>query len=160
MAQLTTTNTMTIMKKKRNSSESLEKFQNKQFKMIIHYFLRLERIRNFFRQFARRINEQFSDDFDENQEVQKIESLYKQGLQDRFFKEDVEINDDENESFTDITIPDFKDGRSGRFLHDFMNNLTTIVDPKSKRCFVYPLDYNTTMPPKSFSELLQKMREG
>lgn len=124
-------------------------------------FFRIERIRYFLRQFARRINQQFNDDFfNEQQEIQKIESLNQQGLQDRFFKEDIEMNDDENDSFTDITIPEFKEGRSGRFLHDFVNNFTTIVDPASSRCFIYPLDYNTTMPPKSFADLLNKMKEG
>lgn len=124
------------------------------------FFFRIERIKSFLRQFSERISKQFNDDFfSEQKEIEKIEALNR-NMQDRFFKEDIEMNDDENDSFTDITIPDFKQGRSGRFVHDFNSNLTTIVDMTGGRCFVYPLDRNTTVPPTSFFEMLEKMRDG
>lgn len=118
----------------------------------------IEQIHNFIRQFYERINRQLNEEFSQSDEFEKIEKL---DVADKFFKEDIEMNDDENDSFTDITIPDFKDGRrSGRFLHDFVANRTTIVDMTAGRCFVYPLDRNTTFPPRSFAELMEKMTDG
>lgn len=119
---------------------------------------RIEQIHNFIRQFYERINRQLNEEFSQSEEFEKIEKL---DVADKFFKEDIEMNDDENDSFTDITIPDFKDGRrSGRFLHDFIANRTTIVDMTAGRCFIYPLDRNTTFPPRSFAELMEKMTDG
>lgn len=76
------------------------------------------------------------------------------------FLQKVEVKDDDKESYADIKIPDFKDGRQGRFIHDFKNNQTTIVDESAKRCFIYPLDYATTLPPKSMADVFVKMQTG
>jgi integral membrane protein 2B len=77
-----------------------------------------------------------------------------------FFEEEIVVKDDESDSFADIKILYFQYGRSGRFIHDYMNNQTTIVDEFAKRCFVYPLDYETTLPPKSMVDALVKMLSG
>lgn len=81
-------------------------------------------------------------------------------LRNRFFREVVEIKDDEDDSYADIKIPDFRDGRRGRFIHDYKNNQTTIVDEDAHRCFVYPLDYTTTLPPSSMLDAIVKMQTG
>lgn len=101
---------------------------------------------------------------DPMREIRRMES----GMEDtemepvrsRFFREDVEIKDDDEESYADIKIPDFRDGRRGRFIHDYKNNQTTIVDEDANRCFVYPLDYSTTLPPKSMLDAFIKMQTG
>lgn len=90
----------------------------------------------------------------------EIGSLDQKTIQEKFFKEEVEIKDDDEDSYADIKVPDFKDGRSGRFIHDYKNNQTTIVDEEAKRCFVYPLDYETTMPPQSIADMFMKMQTG
>lgn len=82
-----------------------------------------------------------------------------ESINEKFFKEEIEIQDDDSDSYADITIPNFKDGRRGQFIHDFVNNLTTIVDQTARRCFVYPLDYTTTLPPKSLGEVMVKMQQ-
>lgn len=90
----------------------------------------------------------------------EISSLDSDAIQNKWFKEEVEIKDDADDSYADIKIPDFKEGRRGRFIHDYKNNQTTIVDETAKRCFVYPLDYETTLPPKSMSDVFVKMQTG
>jgi len=81
-------------------------------------------------------------------------------IRTKFFREEAEIRDDADESYADIKIPDFRDGRRGRFIHDYKNNQTTIVDEGAHRCFVYPLDFTTTMPPSSMMDVFMKMSSG
>lgn len=57
-------------------------------------------------------------------------------------------------------MPEFGDGRVGRFIHDFKNNQTGIVDESKRRCFIMPLDRNITMAPKSMADLIQKLYAG
>lgn len=99
---------------------------------------------------------------DPMREIRRMESQMSDmdTIRNRFFREDVEIKDDDDESYADIKIPDFRDGRSGRFVHDYKNNQTTIVDEDANRCFVYPLDYTTTLPPTSFFDAMIKMQSG
>lgn len=101
---------------------------------------------------------------DPMREIQRMESLFPQlddnTIRDKFFKEEFEIKDDEKESYADVKIPDFRDGRRGRFIHDYKNNQTTIVDEDGNRCFIYPLDYTTTLPPKSMLDVIIKMQTG
>lgn len=59
-----------------------------------------------------------------------------------------------------INVPDFRDGRVGRFLHDFKSNQTAIIDESTKRCFVMPLDRTAVLPPKSLADVILKMYMG
>lgn len=97
-------------------------------------------------------------------EIRRMESIFPQfddnTIHEKFFKEEFEIKDDDKESYADVKIPDFRDGRRGRFIHDYKNNQTTIVDEENNRCFVYPLDYSTTLPPKSMLDVIIKMQTG
>lgn len=74
------------------------------------------------------------------------------------FKEEFDLDMDED--VAKISVPDFRDGRFGRFLHDFKNNQTAIIDESSKRCFVMPLDRDAILPPQSLADLFQKMLQG
>lgn len=78
--------------------------------------------------------------------------------QDDFFKEEFDLDLDDDVS--KIYVPDFRDGRVGRFLHDFKSNQTAIIDETSKRCFIMPLDRDTVLPPKSLADLINKMYMG
>ncbi|XP_056642878.1 integral membrane protein 2B isoform X2 [Diorhabda carinulata] len=75
-----------------------------------------------------------------------------------YFQENFEINDDEK--YEKIDVPDFRDGRSGRFIHDFNTNTTGIIDITGHRCFVMPLNRDNVLPPKSLFDLIHKMWEG
>lgn len=77
-------------------------------------------------------------------------------LDDSYFREEIEVD----ENVAKIDVPDFKDGRRGRFMHDFKENQSAIIDTSANRCFIMPLDRDTTMPPKSFMDLMQKMGSG
>ncbi|XP_018576588.1 integral membrane protein 2C [Anoplophora glabripennis] len=74
------------------------------------------------------------------------------------FQENFEIDD--NQKYEKIDVPDFRDGRSGRFIHDFNTNITGIIDITGHRCFVMPLNRQNVLPPKSLFDLIQKMWEG
>lgn len=77
----------------------------------------------------------------------------------KFFNENFEL-DLENEYYEKIDVPDFKDGRRGRFIHDFHSNKTGIVDLDGHRCFVMPLNRNRVYPPRSMHDLIKKMWNG
>lgn len=81
-------------------------------------------------------------------------------LESRFFNEEIELGDSIDESYSKITVPDFRDGRRGRFLHDFRNNQSSIIDKDNNRCFVMPLDRETVLPPESLLDLVTKMWNG
>lgn len=106
--------------------------------------------------------EQFQREFnDPMKDIRSMESeLDPDTIKKKWFKEEVEVKDDDRDSYTDIKIPDFRDGRRGRFIHDYKNNQTTIIDEDAHRCFVYPLDYETTLPPKSMADIFMKMQSG
>ncbi|CAH0556542.1 unnamed protein product [Brassicogethes aeneus] len=73
-----------------------------------------------------------------------------------YFQEEFEIDDD----YEKIDVPDFKNGRNGRFIHDFNTNTTGIIDITGNRCFVMPLNRENVLPPKSLFDLIHKMWDG
>uniref|UniRef100_A0A1A9ZZA4 Integral membrane protein 2 n=1 Tax=Glossina pallidipes TaxID=7398 RepID=A0A1A9ZZA4_GLOPL len=79
---------------------------------------------------------------------------------DLFFHEEAEMDLSDDESYTRVNVPEFEDGRAGRFIHDFKENQTAIIDPVANQCFVMPLDHETVLPPKSFNDLIDKMASG
>lgn len=117
-------------------------------------------VQHFLQQLMAQFNREMMED--PMREIRRMETEMSDvdTLKNRFFREDIEIKDDDDDSYADINIPDFRDGRSGRFIHDFKNNQTTIVDENAKRCFVYPLDFTTTLPPKSMLDAIIKMQSG
>uniref|UniRef100_A0A1A9ZW29 Integral membrane protein 2 n=1 Tax=Glossina pallidipes TaxID=7398 RepID=A0A1A9ZW29_GLOPL len=90
---------------------------------------------------------------------EKIENLG-DVVDDTFFREEVEMDMGDGESFVKVEVPDFKDGRHGRFMHDFKENQSAIIDSTADRCFVMPLDRETVLPPESFVDLMKKMGSG
>lgn len=92
------------------------------------------------------------------------DTMFKEGIndsvEDSFFKQEIDLGLDEDESYSKIEVPQFRDGRSGRFLHDFMNNQSAIIDQDANRCFVMPLDRSTVFPPKSMLDVIQKIWSG
>lgn len=76
-----------------------------------------------------------------------------------YFQEKFELDID-NEEYEKIDVPDFRNGRQGRFIHDFNTNRTGIIDSTAKRCFVMPMNRDTVLPPKSLYDLLQKLWDG
>ncbi|XP_012287167.1 uncharacterized protein LOC105703380 [Orussus abietinus] len=76
-----------------------------------------------------------------------------------FFKERFEI-DLENGDYEKIDVPDFRGGRQGRFIHDFYNNKTGIIDIDRRCCFVMPLNRQRVLPPINMFDLLNKMYHG
>lgn len=127
---------------------------------LINLF-RDERIRGLLRDFLNQINRDLDNPLKDLRSMEsELGAIDEKAVQDKWFREDVEIQDDDDASFADIKIPDFRDGRRGRFIHDYKYNQTTIVDEDAKRCFIYPLDYETTMPPKSMIDVFVKMQTG
>lgn len=78
-----------------------------------------------------------------------------------YFREEIELDgDNDDDGYARVDVPDFKDGRRGRFMHDFKENQSAIIDTTTGRCFIMPLDRETTLPPTSFVDLMKKMGTG
>lgn len=72
------------------------------------------------------------------------------------FNEEFDLDDD----YAKINVPTFRDGRAGRFVHDFKMNQSGIIDLTEKRCFVFPLDRTKIIPPRSMRDLIMKVWNG
>ncbi|XP_016992237.1 integral membrane protein 2B [Drosophila rhopaloa] len=84
-----------------------------------------------------------------------------ESIDENYFREDIELDgDSDEEGYARVDVPDFKDGRRGRFMHDFKENQSAIIDTTTGRCFIMPLDRDTTLPPTSFVDLMKKMSTG
>lgn len=81
-------------------------------------------------------------------------------LAQKFLKEELELDLSDEESYARIDVPDFKNGRPGRFLHDFKFNQSGIIDAQNGRCFVMPLDRDVVLPPKSMRDLVMRIWNG
>lgn len=85
-------------------------------------------------------------------EIERVEE------EDAYWMEQIEL--DENDNYEKIDVPDFKDGRRGRFIHDFNSNVTGIIDIEERRCFVMPLNRRAVLPPRSLFDLIHKIWDG
>jgi len=72
------------------------------------------------------------------------------------FEFDVELDLEDNAMET-FELPEVF---SGRYLHDFMVNLTAIVDVVGRRCFLMKLDRNLIPKPRNILDYLNKERDG
>lgn len=75
------------------------------------------------------------------------------------FLEDIEMEIDKG-MFERINVPPILESRRSTVLHDFETNWTAIADHDTRRCFVLPLNREAVVPPKSFSDLLEKYDAG
>lgn len=96
-------------------------------------------------------NDQDLKKWDENEDWKRI-------LNRNFFQENFEI--DADNKYEKIDVPDFRNGRNGRFIHDFNTNYTGIIDVTGQRCFVMPLNRGNVLPPSSLFDLVHKMWDG
>jgi integral membrane protein 2B len=85
---------------------------------------------------------------------------FRNDISNQYFREEFELDLSDDESYSKITVPDFRDGREGRFLHDFNFNQSSIIDMNKNRCFVMPLDRETVLQPHSLFDLITKMYSG
>lgn len=113
----------------------------------------------------RRMAETFSssalEDYDSSS--QDEDDVLAKELLDKFFTENVDLDigqHADDEGVTKIDVPDFRDGRMGRFMHDFRYNQTVILDKNTNRCFLMPLDREKVMSPTSFRDMMKDMLEG
>lgn len=77
----------------------------------------------------------------------------------KFFREELELDLDD-EKYSKVEVPDFKGGRSGRFIHEFESGKTAIVDKSANRCFIMDMDRTRVLPPKDMLDIVQKMWQG
>ncbi|XP_074595445.1 integral membrane protein 2B-like [Brevipalpus obovatus] len=78
---------------------------------------------------------------------------------EKFFDEEFDF-DPKSPLVERIEVPDFSEGRRGRYVHDFMMNVTGIVDLEEDRCFVLPLNRSMIYPPHSAIDLIIKLKSG
>lgn len=86
------------------------------------------------------------------------EKIFKPAFE-KFFDQEFDI-DTETEQYERIEVPDFSDGRRGRYIHDFSMNITGIVDLEEDRCFIIPLNRSMVYPPQNLADLVLKLRSG
>lgn len=101
------------------------------------------------------------DDDDSSSEADS--SAARERLFAKFFTETFDLDMGEHpddEGVSKIDVPDFKDGRNGRFVHDFKFNQTAIVDVATRRCFLMPLDREMVLPPTSLRDMMMKLYRG
>lgn len=79
---------------------------------------------------------------------------------DIFFKQEVDLDLSDDQGFAKIDVPNFRDGREGRFMHDFKYNESAIIDNIAKSCFIMPLDRDVVMPPQSIADVIIKIWDG
>nr|ACO15706.1 Integral membrane protein 2B [Caligus clemensi] len=65
--------------------------------------------------------------------------------------------DIETNSYESLEIPEIS---QGKYLHDFKSNKTAIIDPRARRCFVMPLNREEIEPPRTFVDIINKMKHG
>lgn len=111
------------------------------------------------------MNSKYNDDDEEirqelNSESMLLKQIFNEAISKQFFKEEFELDISDDESYSKITVPDFRDGRSGRYLHDFKYNQSMIADKDNLRCFVMPLDRERILQPKTMYDLLTKLMHG
>jgi len=94
------------------------------------------------------------------EELQRIENETNSKVDDQIFTQAFDLDLSDEQRYAKIDVPDFRDGRTGRFLHDFKKNQSGIIDQASKRCFVMPLDRDTVLPPQSMADLVNKIWSG
>ena len=70
------------------------------------------------------------------------------------FDFDVDV---EEESYEMVELPEIF---LGRYMHDFKQNLTLIIDSLRERCYVFNLDRTLIPPPRNMFDMIQKMRHG
>lgn len=75
------------------------------------------------------------------------------GYQSDSFSEEFDLDED----VAKITVPTFREGRAGRFVHDFKLNQSCIIDLNANRCFVMPLDRSQVVPPRNMRDLIVKV---
>ena len=89
-----------------------------------------------------------------NHDVTDVDRIFGDNM--RSFEFDVEL-DLEDDMMETLELPEVF---SGRYLHDFMVNLTVIVDTLGRRCFIMKLDRKNIPKPKNIFDYLNKEREG
>jgi len=89
-----------------------------------------------------------------NHDVTDVDRIFGDNMNSFEFDVELDLEDDMMET---LELPEVF---SGRYLHDFMVNLTVIVDTLGRRCFIMKLDRNTIPKPKNIFDYLNKERDG
>jgi integral membrane protein 2B len=103
----------------------------------------------------------FNFDIDSDMETDVANEVRKdqRQIQGKYFKEYFDL-DLKEETYADIQVPDFRDGRRGRYLHDFKYNQSAIIDSRAKRCFIMDLDRSTVAQPRDLFDIINKLYSG
>lgn len=72
------------------------------------------------------------------------------------FEFDFDI-DVEEENYEVLELPEIF---LGRYMHDFNENITVIIDTVRDRCYIMPLDRTLVPPPKNLFDMVLKMKQG
>lgn len=73
-----------------------------------------------------------------------------------FFEEDIEVS--AVDLYERLTVPKFDEVEETVVWHDFDRNLTAIVDPKHRTCYIMPLNRTRISPPRDLIDLIVKLK--
>lgn len=75
-----------------------------------------------------------------------------------FMEEDIEVS--AVDLYERLTIPKFDEVQETVVWHDFDRNLTAIVDPTHRSCYILPLNRTRISPPRDLIDLIYKLKTG
>lgn len=73
-----------------------------------------------------------------------------------FFEEDIEVS--AVDLYERLTVPKFDEVEETVVWHDFDRNLTAIVDPLHRTCYIMPLNRSRISPPRDLIDLMVKLK--
>ncbi|XP_076454036.1 integral membrane protein 2A-like [Babylonia areolata] len=73
-----------------------------------------------------------------------------------FFEEDIEVSAED--LYEHLTVPKFDEVEETVVWHDFDRNLTAIVDPLHRTCYIMPLNRTRISPPRDLIDLIVKLK--
>ncbi|KAL8578361.1 hypothetical protein ACOMHN_031735 [Nucella lapillus] len=73
-----------------------------------------------------------------------------------FFEEDIEVST--VDLYERLTVPKFDEVEETVVWHDFDRNLTAIVDPLHRTCYIMPLNRTRISPPRDLIDLIVKLK--
>ncbi|XP_023349742.1 uncharacterized protein LOC111718396 [Eurytemora carolleeae] len=92
----------------------------------------------------------------EEHEREEVESLQLLPDLKRSFEFDFDI-DVEEENYEVVELPELF---MGRYMHDFQENYTVIIDSLRDRCYILDLDRTLVPPPRDMFDMIEKMKRG
>jgi integral membrane protein 2B len=102
------------------------------------------------------IDEEMYRSMEEERMKEEVESLQLLPEVQKSFEFDFDIDLNE-ENYEVVELPELF---MGRYMHDFQENRTVIIDTLRDRCYILNLDRTLIPPPRNMFDMIEKMKNG